>query len=170
VIELTEEPYDGEVAVALVAALHAEINVRYAAEIEGMTLEEIIAGDTSYLADVTAEQVRRPHGVFVVAHLDGVPVGCGALRPTPDEPGWAEIKRMYIAPEARRRGIGRAILVRLEAAAVDLGYTYLRLETGTEQPEAVAMYEAHGWHRIEPYGFYAHSPSSICFAKGLTPP
>ncbi len=169
-IELAEEPYESDVSIALVAALHAEINVRYAAEIEQLTAEEIAAGDASYLADVTPEQLTRPRGAFVVARLDGTPVACGALRPTPGHAGWAEIKRMYTVPDARRRGISRAVLERLEAIAAELGYTYLRLETGTEQPEAVAMYDAAGWQRIEPYGFYAHSPSSICFGKDLAGP
>lgn len=169
-IELTEEPYDSEVATELVTALLVEINDRYAHEIAGMTDEELAAEDAEYLAEVTPELVRRPRGTFIVARIDGEPVGCGALKPFPELPGTAEVKRMYTAPEARRRGVSRAVLECLEAVAVELGYQRMQLETGTEQPEALALYESHGWHRIAPYGRYQHSPSSVCFAKDLTDP
>jgi GNAT superfamily N-acetyltransferase len=168
VIELSEERYDSPEATELVRELHADINERYAAEIEQMTAEEVAEDDAAYLAEVTPELVAPPLGTFVVAHLDGRPVGCGALKPVDGQPGVAEIKRMYTRSTARRRGVSRRILARLEQAAVDLGYREIRLETGAEQPEAVALYEAHGWHRIAPYGRYKDSPSSICFAKDLT--
>ena len=76
---------------------------------------------------------------------------------------------MYTAPTARRRGISRALLGRLEEIASDLGYRRLQLETGTGQPEAMALYESAGWHRITPYGHYKDSPDSVCFAKELDP-
>lgn len=168
-IELTEEPYDGEVATTLVAALLVDINERYAHEIADMTEAEAAEDDREYLAEVTPELVSRPLGAFVVARLDGRPVGCGALKPFPLA-GTAEVKRMYTAPEARRRGVSRAVLGRLEVVASELGYTRMQLETGTEQPEALALYESHGWHRIPPYGRYRASPSSVCFAKDLAGP
>jgi GNAT superfamily N-acetyltransferase len=79
----------------------------------------------------------------------------------------AEIKRMYTAPTARRQGVSRSLLVRLEATAAELGYRRIQLETGLAQPEAMALYESHGWRRITPYGHYQHSPQSVCFAKDL---
>jgi GNAT superfamily N-acetyltransferase len=167
VIQLTEEPYDGDVAVAMVSALLVEINERYAGEIDDMTDEELAEEDAAYLAEVTPALVARPAGAFVVAHIDDQPVGCGALKPLHDVPGVAEVKRMYTAPAARRRGVSGAVLDRLEAIAVELGYTAVQLETGTEQPEAVALYESHGWRRIKPYGRYKDSPASVCFAKDL---
>jgi GNAT superfamily N-acetyltransferase len=170
VIELTEERYDSAVAVALVADLLVEINERYAHEIADMTPEELAAEDAEYLAEVTPEMVARPHGVFLVAWLDGEPAGCGALKPMPELAATAEVKRMYTAPGARRRGVSRVILERLESVAAELGYEQLQLETGTAQPEALALYESHGWHRIPPYGRYKDSPSSVCFAKHLTGP
>ena len=166
-IELTEERYDSAVAVALVAELLAEINDRYAHEIEAMTAEELAAEDAEYLAEVTPDMVTRPRGVFLVAWVDGEPAGCGALKPVADLATTAEVKRMYTAPAARRRGVSRAILERLEEVAAELGYEHLQLETGTEQPEALALYESHGWHRIAPYGRYKDSPSSVCFGKHL---
>jgi GNAT superfamily N-acetyltransferase len=74
---------------------------------------------------------------------------------------------MYTATSARRRGVSRAVLTRLEEIAAELGYRRIQLETGTAQPEAMALYASHGWRRIEPYGRYSDSPSSVCFAKDL---
>jgi GNAT superfamily N-acetyltransferase len=161
-ITITEEPYDGPVAVALVQALMDDLNERYA-DID----EEGDPDDDDYLAEVTPAMVRSPLGTFLVAWLHDAPAGCGALKPLDSDPTVGEIKRMYTAPAARRRGVSRALLARLEAAAADLGYRRIQLETGLAQPEAMALYESHGWHRITPYGHYKHSPHSTCFAKDL---
>lgn len=169
-IELTEERYDSPLGLELVEELYAEINERYAAEIELMTEEELAADTDGYLSEVSAESVTPPLGTFVIARLDGVPAGCGALKPMDGLPGVAEIKRMYTRPAARRRGVSRALLARLEAAARHLGYRSMQLETGTEQPEALELYESHGWHRIHPYGRYKDTPSSVCFAKDVPAP
>jgi GNAT superfamily N-acetyltransferase len=175
VIDLAEEPYDGPAGTLLVEELRAEINVRYAADVATMTPEEAALDDAAYLAEVTADLVRRPHGCFVVARLDGELVGCGAVKryhPVDgSEPvdGVGEIKRMYTVPAARRRGVSSAILARLEDLAVELGYHRLVLETGTEQPEAMALYEARGWALVPPYGHYRDSEFSRCYAKDLVP-
>jgi GNAT superfamily N-acetyltransferase len=158
------EPYDATAAVALVADLEAEIEIRYADDVpeDGGDPEEAAAWA------VRPEQVTPPAGVFLVARIDGVPVGCGALRPALDgTPGLAEVKRMYTRPEARRRGVSRAILARLEDAARAFGYRRIQLETGTRQPEAMTLYEAAGYHRIEPYGEFRDDPLSVCYAKDL---
>jgi GNAT superfamily N-acetyltransferase len=170
VIELTEEPYDTPVATALVAALHTEIGERYADEIEEMTEAEQVEDAGAYLAEVTPETVTRPHGAFVVAWLDGQPVGCGAVQPLDGLAGVAEVKRMYSAPWVRRRGVSRRILTRLEEVAIELGYRRAQLETGQPQPEAIALYESAGWVRITPYGHYKDSALSVCFGKDLGAP
>jgi GNAT superfamily N-acetyltransferase len=177
VITLTEEPYDGPVAQALVDALRTEINERYAHAIVDLTQEEIDEDDAAYLAEVTAEQVTSPNGTFVVAWIDREAVGCGALKryqpyfadddPLEQPERHGEIKRMYTAPSARRRGVSRVILTHLEKRAVELGLVHLCLETGLPQPEAIALYESAGWRRVEPYGHYRDSPESACFAKDL---
>jgi GNAT superfamily N-acetyltransferase len=105
-------------------------------------------------------------GVFVVARFDGVPIGCGALRPITPEVG--EIKRMFVAPAYRGRGISRRILADLECRAVGFGYRSVRLETGVVQPEALALYESSGYHRIECYGYHKDDPRSVCFEKPLS--
>jgi GNAT superfamily N-acetyltransferase len=114
---------------------------------------------------------EAPHGCFVVAFLEAdggdlVPVGCAGIR-RHDE-AIAELKRMYVADEARGRGIARAILERLEEEAVALGYSTMWLETGTEQPEAISLYESHGYEPIPNYGSYKDDPRSRCFARRLT--
>lgn len=106
-----------------------------------------------------------PAGQFVVARLDGRSVGCGGIRPY--EGLTAEIKRMYVDPSARRRGIGRMILSRLEEAARELGYRAARLETGLMQPEAIALYDSAGYERIACYGEHLDDPMSACYERPL---
>jgi len=169
VICLTEEAYDGPVAQALVAALQAEIDERYAYAMVDLTPEERAMDAADYVAEVQPEHVRPPYGVFVVAWIDDQPVGCGAVKPLDRALGVGEVKRMYTAPEARRRGVSRAVLAHLERRARELGYRGLQLETGTAQPEALALYESAGWRRIPPYGRYKDAPDSVCCAKALDP-
>jgi GNAT superfamily N-acetyltransferase len=166
-IAIREEPYDGPDGAALVQALLVDLNERYAGEVEAGDADA--PDDDDYLAEVTPELVRPPKGAFLVAYLDGEAAGCGAVKPLDSDASTGEIKRMYTAPTARRRGISRALLVALEARAAELGYRRLQLETGLAQPEAIALYESHGWHRITPYGHYKDSPQSVCFAKELEP-
>ncbi|MGI8432231.1 MAG: GNAT family N-acetyltransferase [Chthoniobacterales bacterium] len=110
--------------------------------------------------------------VFMVASLGGKAIGCGAIRPFPAPAGIglalvAEVKRMYVAPAARGRGVAAAILRTLEAWAAERGYLTLRLETGGRQPFAVRLYEGFGYHRIPPYGHHAGDPLALCFEKAL---
>lgn len=103
---------------------------------------------------------------FVVATIDGRAVGCGALQPT-DETGTGELKRMYVLPEFRGRGVASAVLGSLESLAAGSGYAALRLATGERQPEAIALYEKCGYRRTEPYGKYLNDPWSRCYHKPL---
>ena len=170
-ITITEEPYDGEVAAAFVGELLAELNERYA-DVDAAAAEDDLElpDDDAYLAEVTPHMVRPPLGVFLVAWVEGEPGACGAVKPLDSDPTIGEIKRMYTRPTARRRGLSRRILEMLEQRALELGYRRLQLETGTQQPEAMALYESHGWHRIAPYGHYKDAPDSVCYAKALDPP
>jgi GNAT superfamily N-acetyltransferase len=154
------EPYDGPIAQSLVAAMVVDIEERYADDGE--------ADDPEAEWAMGVDEVRPPRGVFLVAYLDGQPVGCGALRPLSGAGAdVGEIKRMYTAPSARRRGVSRTVLARLESEAVALGYRRLQLETGLRQPEAMALYETSDYHRIPNYGMYAASELSACFAKDV---
>ncbi len=106
-----------------------------------------------------------PLGAFVLAWLEDAAVACGGVRRA--EPGVGELKRMYVTPAHRGRGVGRVVLAALEARARALGYERLILETGVRQPEAIALYGSAGYETIEPYGYYRDSPLSVCMAKTL---
>ncbi|MBK7433182.1 MAG: GNAT family N-acetyltransferase [Chitinophagaceae bacterium] len=91
-------------------------------------------------------------------------VGCGAFRPFEKE-GQVEIKRMYVLPECRGRGIASHLLKALESWAAELGNHSCFLETGKNQPEAIGLYQKAGYSRIENYGQYLHIESSVCIQK-----
>jgi len=114
------------------------------------------------------EEVAEGQGAFVIAWQGDEPLGCGALRRI-DE-GVGELKRMYVRPEARGRGAGRAILAALEREARALGIKRLVLETGERQIEALGLYRTAGFVVIPPFGEYTESPLSLCMAKDLQPP
>ncbi|MCC7501141.1 MAG: GNAT family N-acetyltransferase [Flavobacteriales bacterium] len=102
----------------------------------------------------------------VVVVLDGsAPIGCGAFKPF--DGSAVEIKRMYVPPTHRQKGIASAVLGTLERWAHELGYGRCVLETGTKQPEAIALYRKCGYHLIPNYGQYAGVESSMCFEKVL---
>lgn len=101
----------------------------------------------------------------LVAYADGRPVSCGALREF--GPGIVEIKRMYTLPEARGKGIASQVLAELEAWAAELSFEKCVLETGINQPEAIALYFKNGFRQIPNYGQYAGVGTSLCFEKEL---
>jgi GNAT superfamily N-acetyltransferase len=109
--------------------------------------------------------------VVLVARDDaGTAIGCGALRSLGR--AIAEVKRMYVVPAARGRGVARAMLAGLEEAALDRGWTTLRLETGPRQPEAVGLYLSAGYRPVEAFGGYAGAPDaedSLFFERVLGP-
>jgi putative acetyltransferase len=111
-----------------------------------------------------------PNVRLFVARRDGVAIGIAALvlGPAGSERPEAELKRMFVAPEARGAGVATALLDAIEATAVELGVTRLVLETGPRQPEAVALYEKHGYVAIPNFGPYIDDPLSLCFAKDLS--
>ncbi len=110
-----------------------------------------------------------PDGTFLVGEVDGVAVACGGIRRCAEAPpGVGEIKRMYVEPAHRGRGLGRVLLAGLEAAADRLGYGTLWLETGTAQPEALRLYETSGWTPIPKYGEYKDEEDSRCYQKAQT--
>ncbi|MEJ7832942.1 MAG: GNAT family N-acetyltransferase [Nocardioides sp.] len=112
-----------------------------------------------------------PHGTFLVAYLGDEPVATGAWRRSEvvafGSSLTAEIKRMYVAPSARGRGVARRMLAHLEQTAAEAGVEAVVLETGTAQPEAIALYESAGYTQVPGFGFYRDSPISRCFAKPL---
>lgn len=129
----------------LVAAQEAEVMARYGVDDAGPGLS--------------------PQTPCLLARLDGRPVGCVALGRLSDVAG--EVKRMYVDPAARGHRIGRLLLQGVENLAADCGYRLLRLETGTQQPEALQLYASAGWARIECYGYFKDDPTTICYEKPL---
>jgi putative acetyltransferase len=109
----------------------------------------------------------QPGSIYLIAFFAENPVGCGALRKIDAITG--EVRRMYVLSSARRAGIGRALLVRLEEEAGKLGYTSLKLQTGNRQLPAMALYESYGFTRIPPFGAYVDDPISVCYAKTVEP-
>jgi len=140
------------VAAALIDVLNAELLGIYPEE-----------GACHFRLD--PDEVHVDRGAFLVARADGTPVGCGAIRKF--DPATAELKRMYVAPEMRGRGIGRRVLAALELEGWRLGVQRLVLETGERQAEALALYTGAGFARIPPFGEYVDSPLSVCMEKTL---
>lgn len=114
-----------------------------------------------------------PAGAFFVGYLDDVAVATGAWRRRSDvdalgSTATAEIKRMYVAPPGRRRGLARAMLARLEATAAAAGAEVMILESGAAQPEALALYASSGYEPIPGFGHYRNSPLNRCLARPLS--
>jgi GNAT superfamily N-acetyltransferase len=117
---------------------------------------------------LTAAMFDPPSGVFLIARLESRtdPLGGVGLRTL--APGTGEVRRLWVDPEWRGRGIGRHLMERLESAARDLGLSALQLGTGDRQPEAVSLYEDTGWERIFVTPDGAPLPAGwIRFGKGL---
>lgn len=104
----------------------------------------------------------------LVAYQNESPIGCGCFKPTV-EPDTIEIKRMYTAPESRGLGVAKQILSGLEKWAVEEGYSRSKLETGTNQPEAIALYKRLEYSPIPNYPPYEDNKESLCMAKKLQP-
>ena len=102
----------------------------------------------------------------VIAYESNEPLGCGALKQY--QPNTIEVKRMYVSPESRGKGIGTQLLAALEDWAAELSYEKCILETGKRQHEAVELYKKNGYQLISNYGQYASVENSLCFEKQLT--
>ncbi|GAB3401010.1 GNAT family N-acetyltransferase [Flindersiella endophytica] len=102
---------------------------------------------------------------YLVLSVEGRAVGCGAIQPF--DAGIGELKRMYVAPDFRGRGLARKLLAELEDLALAAGFVALRLATGHKQPEAIGLYESSGYEQTEPYGKYVDQPGTHCYYKRL---
>lgn len=136
-----------------------------------------VVGGVLVLLGVLAVQTAKPRGfeastIVTVApdspdaRVDGTAVACGALRRL--GPDTSEVKRMYVRPAFRGRGLARRILAELEETARRRAAARIRLETGMRQPEAIALYRSAGYVEIALFGEYVGDPTSVCFEKRLT--
>ena len=109
--------------------------------------------------------VSVPRSVFLVARRDNTAIGCGALVPMDDD--HVEVKRMFVRPEERGRGVARMILDELERLAREFDYDAMRLETGINQPESIALYGKGGFYRIPNFPPFTEDASAVCFEKRI---
>ncbi len=124
-------------------------------------MQSLYPAESNHLVDI--DSLAQPHVHLLVAREDGRALGCGAFVLGTD--GQAEMKRVFVAPVARGKGIARAILEALERAAAQQGVTLMQLETGIRQPEAIALYRKFGYVERGPFGSYQPDPLSLFMEK-----
>ncbi|GAA2949958.1 GNAT family N-acetyltransferase [Streptomyces enissocaesilis] len=160
-MNIQTRPYDHPDAVKLEAEVQQEYIERYDGE-----------GDTTPLDPTMFEP---PRGLYLLVYDDrDRPVASGGWRAQDENgegyaDGDAELKRMYVIPDRRGLGLARRVLAVLEDDARAAGRTRMVLETGTAQPEAIALYTSSGYAPTEKFGHFRDYPDSRCFAKSLTP-
>jgi putative acetyltransferase len=150
-IQLKKVHHTSTDLIGLIAKLDEDLYQRYPA-------------DEVHVVDFTDPSIDEI--VFIVAYLDDVPVGCGAIRPIDAEA--TELKRFYVELSLRKQGIAKRMLALLEAEAKALNFKAIKLETGVEQPEAISFYEKHGYYPIAKFGEYVDCKSSLCYEKVLS--
>jgi len=157
-VEIRRTRYDHPDAVKLNDQVQQEYVVRY--------------GDGD-LTEMDAAHFDPPLGLYLLVYdVDGAPVASGGWRAQDASPegfadGDAEVKRMFVVPEARGRGLARRLLAELEATAAAAGRSRMVLETGTKQPEAIALYQSSGYLPVAKFGYYRDHELSVCMGKAL---
>ncbi len=151
-LSISAESFDSPDARRLVAALD-------------VALSELYTPEQRFGPNLKAEHLEEGRGTFLMARDGGRAVGCGAIRLL--DPTTAEVKRMYVEPALRGKGVGRAVLTALESAAGRLGVRCLVLETGVHQEAAIVLYLHAGFTHVDCWGEYVSSPTSVCFEKNL---
>jgi len=141
-------------------SLHCDFQ-RLASELEKEIYErDGDMADQNYLLNAVGEMKNA-----LVLYEDEVAVACGAFRVLSEDT--VELKRMYVVSAHRRKNFASLILTTLECAAKEKGFQYVVLETGLNQPEAIAFYAKHGFRQVEKFGRYTASGNSVCFKKTL---
>lgn len=149
-VSISPERPDTTDALALISELESYLTPLYPADSQfGFSPDKLI----------------RENVAFFVVRMDGAAAGCGGVKLFED---FGEIKRMYVRPEFRGRGLARLMLKRLEDYASERGIKTLRLETGIRQPEALKLYERMGYHQIESFDPYPKDlPLSLFYEKKI---
>jgi GNAT superfamily N-acetyltransferase len=163
-VRIERVAWDDPRGVALRAAMDAEITPRYAARLAETTAADRAARLGAFFIDPTTML-----GVYLAIDEDGTPIGHAALRRLPVGEGVAwELKRLVTLPAARGRGVGALLIAAVEADAVARGAERIVLQTGDQQPEAVALYVKLGYRPIPAYPPYAGVlPEGLYFARTL---
>jgi GNAT superfamily N-acetyltransferase len=149
--EFRREPLDGRAARRLLDAFRREVVRFYPSWSPAV-------GPTA-----DPQEFEAPQGAFLIAYLGDEAVGCGGFKRFDAQT--AEIKRMFVSPEARGRGLGRRILEQLEAGARAAGYVTIRLDTGDRLPAAIDLYRSAGYREIPDYN--GNPSASHWFEKSL---
>jgi len=139
---------------------------------EEVQAEYVVRYGTRDRTHMDPGEFEAPDGAFYLGYHDGRPVIMGGWRLRLDvsrlgSQRAVEVKRMYVAPTARRGGLARLMLAHLEATARTAGADVIILETGTAQPEAMALYESSGYQRVDPFGYYRRHPGNRCYGRVL---
>jgi GNAT superfamily N-acetyltransferase len=150
-------PYDDPVVAPLLEAAQRELFRRY--------------GERDQ-TPIAAAEFSAPAGLFLLGRHGNLAAACGGWRAHDRSldgfsDGDAEIKRMFVVDSLRGKGFARALLAELERTATAAGRVRMVLETGYQQPEAVALYESSGYEKIDNFGHYRCHPDSVCFGKDL---
>jgi putative acetyltransferase len=127
-------------------------------------MQSLYPAESNHLVDI--DLLGQHHVHFFVAREQGRALGCGAFVLGKD--GHAEMKRVFVDPAARGKGVARAIMEVLEHEAAKLGVTLMQLETGIKQPEAIALYRKFGYVERGPFGSYQPDPLSLFMEKRLS--
>lgn len=158
-MRIVPTPFDHPDAVKLNDLVQQEYAERYGGEGDATPLDPVM--------------FQPPNGLFLIVYDErDRPVATGGWRAMDEDEenyrdGDAELKRMFVVREARRQGLSRRVLALLEEDARQAGRIRMVLETGTMQPEAMALYESSGYTLTEKFGVYRHEPNSRCYAKPL---
>jgi putative acetyltransferase len=126
-------------------------------------MQSLYPAESNHLVDI--DQLAQPRVHFFVAREEGRALGCGSF--VLGAEGHAEMKRVFVDPAARGKGVARAIMAALEREAARLGVTLMQLETGIKQPEAIALYRKFGYAERGPFGSYQPDPLSLFMEKRL---
>ena len=147
-LTIRPEPPDQPDVLRMIETLDAQMTALYPAE-------------SNHLLDIAA--LADPAVIFLVVRDGEEAVGCGALLRDPR--GWGEVKRMYVRPDQRGRGVGKRVVVELERIARDAELPLLRLETGIHNADALALYRRAGFAECEAFGDYRPDPLSVFMEK-----
>jgi putative acetyltransferase len=143
----------------------ADPRVRVLLDESDAYMNSLYPPQSNHLDGVAA--LRLPNVFFVGASIDASLAGCGAVKTMGDDGVYGEIKRVFVAPAYRGRGLSAAIMQVLERHLIDRGVPLARLETGTLQPEALGLYRRLGYQERAPFGRYRPDPLSVFMEKRL---